>query len=110
MLQEPHMIRTLRSLWLPTLVGVLLAAAGASSQESLPPGTKVTKIEVQPDKVELRSPFDYRQLLLTGVLDNGDRVDVTRMVKFEVPAGLVKVSERGQVRPIADGKADIAFT
>ena len=63
-----------------------------------------------PSAFDLNSPFEYRQLLITGVLDNGDRVDLTRQTKFEAPAGLVKVSDVGQVRPVADGKGEIKYT
>lgn len=80
----------------------IASAALAYSQEKLPPSAKLTKLEVAPATIDLKTPFEYRQLLITGVLDNGDRVDVTRMAKFESPAA-VKVSDRGQVRPVADG-------
>ncbi len=90
------------------LLAVLLVPGVASAQEKLPPGVKVVKIEVAPATIELKSPFDYRQLLITGVLDNGDRVDLTRLAKFTTAAN-VKVSERGQVRPVADGQGEIQF-
>ena len=86
-----------------------LATFSIYAQEKLPPGAKLTKVEVAPTSIELKTPFEYRQLLLTGVLDNGDRVDVTRLAKFTVPAS-VKVSERGQVRPLQDGQGELKFT
>ena len=67
------------------------------------------KVEITPPSIELKTPFEYRQLLLTGVLDNGDRVDVTRLAKFTAPAA-VKVSEHGQMRPVADGQGALKFT
>ncbi len=108
-LKVPDMIRSPHSFWTLALAGLVLAAAGASAQEKLPPGARVVKIEARPERVELKTPFEYRQLLITGVLDNGDRVDLTRQAKFEAPATLVKVSEVGQVRPAGDGKGDIKF-
>src|ERR1051325_3186368 len=85
---------------------VLIAVHAASAQERgadvLPPGAKVVKFEVAPTTIELKTPFEYRQLLVTGILDSGERVDVTRAVKYTPPAA-VKVSERGQVRPVKDG-------
>jgi hypothetical protein len=83
-----------------------VAFAPALAQEPLPPGAKVVKLELTPSRVELRTPFEYRQLLITGILDNGDRIDLTRSVKIVAPAS-VKVSERGQVRPVADGKGQL---
>ncbi|MSU77913.1 MAG: DUF1553 domain-containing protein [Gemmataceae bacterium] len=86
-----------------------LATFSLYAQEKLPPGAKLTKVEVAPTSIELKTPFEYRQLLLTGMLDNGDRVDVTRLAKFTPPAS-VKVSERGQVRPLQDGQGELKFT
>src|SRR5262245_13875804 len=80
------------------------------AQEKRPPGTKLTRVEARPAKVELKNPYAYAQLLLTGILDNGDRIDVTRMAKFEAPSGLVKVSEAGLVRPVGDGQGQLKFT
>jgi hypothetical protein len=57
----------------------------------------------------LKSPYEYRQLTLTGTLDNGELVDVTRLAKVET-SPYVKVSERGQVRPAADGEGRLRFT
>jgi hypothetical protein len=104
------MIRSPHSIWTLALAGLVLAATGAGAQEKLPPGAKVVKVEVRPERVELKTPFEYRQLLVTGVLENGDRVDLTRQAKFAAPTGLVKVSDVGQVRPAGDGKGDIKFT
>jgi hypothetical protein len=93
-----------------SVAGLALTVTGAWAQEKLPPGTKVVKVEVRPEQVDLKAPFEYRQLLITGVLDNGDRVDLTRQAKFDAPAGLVKVTANGQVRPAGDGLGAIAFT
>src|SRR5262245_49285646 len=81
----------------------------AITQEKLPPNTKLVKLEITPRAIELAPPFEYRQMLITGVLDNGDRVDVTRMAKFATTTS-VKVSERGQVRPVADGQGQLLIT
>jgi hypothetical protein len=87
---------------------LLGAMSTASAQDKLPPGAKLVKLEVAPAAVELKTPFEYRQLLLTGVLDNGDRVDVTRLAKITGPA-VVKITERGLVRPVADGKGELTY-
>lgn len=93
--------------------GLLLIAGAVSpvaGQETLPAGAKLVRIEAQPAAVELKSAFEYRQLLLTGILDNGDRVDVTRMAAPTAePADRVAVSPTGQVRPRADGKGQLTF-
>src|ERR1700677_2300661 len=79
-------------------------------KERLPAGAKVVKIETRPDKIDLNHAFDYRQLLLTGVLDTGERVDLTRQAEFTFSDKLIKVSERGQVRAVGDGSGELKFS
>src|ERR1043165_5004602 len=82
------------------MMAALIGSASVGfAQEKLPPNAKLTKVEVQPATIELKSPFEYRQLLITGILDSGDHVDLTRLTEFTTP-NLIKVSERGQVRPL----------
>ena len=73
--------------------------------EKLPPGAKVVKIEVLPGQIDLKHRFDYRQLLLTGVLASGETLDVTRLARLEqaVPAVQLRHPE-GAVHDI--GSAD----
>jgi hypothetical protein len=101
--------------WQPWLVAVAamtltLAGTGVRAQEKLPPGAKLLRVEAQPAAVELKHPFEYRQLLLIGELASGERIDVTRMARAEVSANLVTVSDRGLVRPVADGAGALKFT
>jgi hypothetical protein len=95
--------------WLLALaLGATLAnAAQAQDTEKLPPGTKLLKIEATPAKIDLKNPYAYTQLLFTGHLNNGDQVDVTRMVQIEAPGKLIKVTPRGIVRPVADGAGQL---
>jgi hypothetical protein len=90
----------------------LLASATTAAEpaETLPPGAKVVKLEAQPPRIELKTPFEYRQLVLTGHLATGEQLDVTRLAKIETPAQLVRVSAAGVVRPIADGSGVLKIT
>jgi hypothetical protein len=95
--------------------GVVLAAAltttaAAQAQEKLPADAKVVRLEAFPKAVELKHPFDYRQLLLTAVLANGERVDVTRIATADVAANFVQLSPQRLVRPTADGSTSLEFT
>ena len=92
-----------------SLVLALLICSSATAQDKLPPNAKFVKVEIAPARIELKTPFEYRQLLVTGILDNGDRVDVTRLAKFTAPA-VVTVSDHGQVRPVADGKGELKYS
>jgi hypothetical protein len=75
----------------------------AATAESLPAGAKIVQLEAQPPRVELKTPFEYRQLVLTAHLSGGEQLDVTRLAKIESPPQLVRVNATGVVRPVADG-------
>ncbi len=99
----------------PLLALALVAATATMTRadtpaEKLPPGAKLARIEARPAAITLIHSFDYRQLLLTGYLESGEKLDVTRMAKLEQPAAAVKVSETGMVRPAADGKGELRFS
>src|SRR5262245_15964011 len=91
------------------MTAVLALAASAAAQEKLPPNDKVTKLEAQPATISLKTPFEYSQLIVTGTLDTGDRVDVTRMAQLDQPPQ-VKVSATGLVRPAADGDGELKIS
>jgi len=86
------------------------SATHVSAQEKLPPGVTIVGIEAQPANLVLKTPYDYRQLLLTGRLANGERIDVTRLATIERPANLITVSPTGLVRPAGDGNGVLKCT
>lgn len=73
--------------------------------ESIPEGRTLAKVEVTPPIVELHGPYDYRQLLVTGILDSGDRIDATRMSTFTLPEEVGQISPRGRLQAEQDGLA-----
>ncbi len=96
-------------------IGVALLTLGFTSrltaaEESLPAGAKLVALEAQPTTIELTNRFDYRQLVLIGTLDNGQKLDVTRMATLDKPADVVEFSPHGLVRAKADGRGDLRFS
>lgn len=81
----------------------------AAVGESLPAGTSVTSIEVTPPQVELNRQTAYTQLLITGILNTGDRYDLTRLAQFTATGGVASVSPQGRVRPVALGTGKLSF-
>src|SRR6184192_4306636 len=91
-----------RHLFILASLGVVLGTGPTvRAQEKLPPGAKVVRLEAYPETMSLATAFEFRQLLITAQLDSGDRVDVTRMSRFEMPSKLATVSPTGLVRPVA---------
>lgn len=77
--------------------------------ETLPEGTRLVRLEVEPREVKLAGKFAYAQLLVTGTLDTGDKVDVTRMVEHAAAPDVAEVSRSGLLTPKADGQARVTF-
>ncbi len=102
---------TLRSPCLPlALLLTVLAIAPAGAQEKLPPGTRVTRLEVHPTSITLTTAYQYSQLLVTGVLESAERIDLTRLAQIKPPAKVATVSPTGLVRPVADGSGKLAIS
>ena len=96
---------------LPLAMALMLLTSLAQGQEALPAGLNVVSIEARPEKVELTNRFDYRQVLITGKLDTGESVDLTRLVKLGGNASsVVKAEADGLVRPAADGSGELVYT
>jgi len=91
-------------------VAVTAKTEEAVESETLPAGTKVVAIKVEPQTIKLSDRFAYVQLLASGKLDTGEVIDVTRMVETKVSAPLVDVSRAGIVRPTGDGQGVLTLS
>jgi mono/diheme cytochrome c family protein len=85
------------------------APAPGGETETLPPGSTLAALQVEPAELRLTGQFDVAQMVVTGTLESGERIDVTRMVDFTLSAPVADVSRTGQVRPIADGQATLTL-
>jgi hypothetical protein len=91
-------------------LSLVTATANAEPAEALPAGAKIVKLEAYPQRLELKTPFEYSQLLLTAHLAGGEQIDVTRLAKIEAPAQLVRVNDTRVVRPVADGNGVLTIS
>jgi hypothetical protein len=96
--------------WVVALVASLSLGGSLRSAETLPPGAKLLRLEAHPAAITLKAPFEYNQIVLTGHLESGEQIDVTRMVELENSAKLVSVSPQGLVRPLKDGEGEVKFS
>jgi hypothetical protein len=86
---------------------VIPRRADAAALAKDEPPANVAAIDVSPRRIKLTSQFDYAQLVVTGTTAGGERLDVTRVVKFDGPSRLISISETGLVLPTADGSGSI---
>ena len=49
----------------------LLLVPSLPAQEQLPPSAQVVRLEAAPTAVDLKQPYDYRQMLITAHLATG---------------------------------------
>ncbi len=80
------------------------------SGEQLPQGASLAALQVEPEAVRLNSAYDYDQLLVSGLLDTGDAVDVTRMAHFALDSDIARVSPSGRVSAGRDGLAALVIS
>ncbi len=84
--------------------------APEAPSESLPEGTVIQSLTVQPEKIELARAADYVQLLVQAALDSGDVIDVTRMVEHKLTGDVAAVSASGLVQPLAAGQGQLLLS
>ena len=83
---------------------VAMAQQTTVEPKPLPEGAMVQEILVEPANIVLSSPNAYTQIIVTAMLSNGDKIDVTRLCDYEVQGEQAKVTSTGVVTPAADGE------
>lgn len=81
-----------------------------SFDEHLPKGSRVASLEIAPRSIQLGSPQAYSQLLVTGRLNTGEAIDLTRLVDWKLNQRVAEVDERGMIRPASEGHATLTAT
>ncbi|MCA8988722.1 MAG: DUF1549 domain-containing protein, partial [Planctomycetaceae bacterium] len=72
-----------------------------------PPASKVVSLEVLPAQIQLNGKLDYAQILVTAVLENGDRIDATRAVTINDGSGLTSIDAFGLASPAQNGTGSL---
>lgn len=99
-LREPPLVHPLLS---PMRIVVLLSIVLGLFQQSA-----TAELRVSPQAIVLGSPEASQQVLVTEQLAGGGTRDVSRAVQYQiVPPALATVDDRGVVRPLADGQAEL---
>lgn len=78
-----------------------------AGEDTLSGGSQVTALEVSPQSISLRGPYDSVQLLVTGVLSSGDRIDLTRLAHLELSGPQAALSPLGRLFPKEDGACSL---
>ena len=73
----------------------------------IPTKAKLVKLEVLPKAIRLDRPYDSIQMLVTGKLNTGDSVDLTRVATRKLSSPVINISSGGLVRSLKNGKASL---
>lgn len=68
----------------------------------------VTRIVVEPERIELHSPREQAMLLVTGILADGGTVDLTRRAHVTSTNAEIAEWRHGAARPTGNGQATLA--
>ena len=82
----------------------------AKGSDLLPEGRTVTALAISPAELTFDSPELYRQVLVTGTLDDGTRADLTGLVTWSFSAPVATITARGILRPATAGEAILTAT
>lgn len=97
-----------------SLCGALALTVLAAWSPSLTrPSSKVegvVALDVFPVELVLDQPYASAQLVVTGTLEDGSQVDLTRQLSLLGGGDLVDVNERGQVSPRTNGSGVLELT
>ena len=89
-------------------VTAIFAAEPAKMEPAQPealPKSPIVSLEVQPNKIDLRSRYESAQIILTAKLASGATADVTRLATWRTSDVTAVVTPSGQVVPKQDGGA-----
>ncbi len=102
-------IRLTSFVWVTVLAAFVVSqeAAVESPTEVVPAGLKVMSLQTEPSEITLQSPFAYAQIIVSGRLDSGETIDLTRQADFKIEADLATVSNVGLVRPSENGQTTL---
>jgi WD40 repeat protein len=75
--------------------------------ESLPSGSEIAELLIEPREIRLRGKYDYAQTLITAKLKNGALLDVTRLATKQIEGTAASVSASGTVHARGDGSAKL---
>ena len=96
--------RTIETPFALAAVAVFFAAGFAVADEP----TSVARLEVFPAKLDLDGAHDVRRLIVTGVLADGSKRDLTPQSKYSAPADSLQIDAAGYVSGLKDGDYALA--
>ena len=86
---------------------VVASQTSTSPTEVTPVNEQVASLLIEPKQVQINSPYDYSQLVVTAVMSDDTTQDVTRSANIAIPSWAT-ITSSGLVRAAQNGKATIS--
>jgi len=83
------------------IIGVV-ASLGAG-----PSGPNPQSLDILPARLRLDGPEAVRRVVVVATFADGSTRDVTTEARLEPTGAVVRVDDRGQIRPVADGAGEV---
>ncbi|HEU0008822.1 MAG TPA: DUF1549 and DUF1553 domain-containing protein, partial [Verrucomicrobiae bacterium] len=84
-----------------------MAAEKAGAAPPAPPLPAIQSLKLEPASLTLRDARDERRVLVLGVVEGGQSVDLTEQASFKSEGASIEVGEKGYLRPKAKGEAAV---
>ncbi len=78
--------------------------------ESLSAGQNLASLKVEPVEITIDHRYDSVQFLVTGMLESGEAIDVTRMAQMTLDPKIATITPRGLLRASDNGSTKVTFT
>ena len=83
--------------------------AQEEAAEVVPAGVEVSSLSSFPEVIELNSGFEYRQLVITGHVEGGESLDLTRIATLEGKPTHVDITADGYVSSLSEGTEAVTY-
>lgn len=96
----------LRTVFIGLTVLASMASAGpgrSANQGGAIVDVKITELAVQPSPLVFASPGEAQRLLVTGISESGERVDLTQQAEIKPQSDLLKVGDDGFLQALRSG-------
>src|SRR5437867_4210791 len=85
----------------------LAAAEKAGAAPPAPPLPAIQSLKLDPASLTLHDARDERRVLVLGVAEGGQIVDLTEQANFKVEGASIELGEKGYLRPKSKGQAAV---
>ncbi len=78
-----------------------------AGNRSAPPQAGIRELQVQPSALVFTRPEESRRVLVTGLSESGERLDLTESAEIEVEDGIVEIGQDSYLRALEAGRTQV---